>query len=426
MALATLGIVTLIMLFVGVPIGISISCGLITSTLIFNYTSLQFIAQQLYSGLDSIPLIAVPCFMLAGAIMEAGGLSKRLVGVAECFFGKATGGFCYVTIVACFFFGAISGSAPATVAAIGGIMIPYMVKQGYDEDFAAGLSSVAGGLGIIVPPSIPFVLYGVVTNTNIGDLFIAGFGPALLIAIFLSVVAYRISKKKGYRGSRKFTGKEKLTSIRNAIWALVMPIIILGGIYGGVFTPTEAATVAIFYGLFVGFFVYKELSIKKLISIIDHNASQVGGFMLSYAPAAALGAVLTILGLPAMLQTLLQDVTTNLVIILIFVNIFLLFIGMILDTISAIAVFAPILFQILVPLGVDPVHLGVIIVCNLAIGFVTPPVAMNLFVASGMTGLPIDRIVRKAFPFIIALVIAMVLITYVPAISLTLGSILRG
>ena len=426
MALGFLGIVTLLMLLIGVPIGISISIGLLSSTLIFHYTSIQFIGQQLYTGLDSLPLIAVPCFMLAGAIMEAGGLSKRLVSVAERFFGNATGGFCYVTIVACFFFGAISGSAPATVAAIGGIMIPYMVTKGYHEDFAAGLSSVAGGLGIIVPPSIPFVIYGVVTGTSIGDIFIAGFGPAIVISIILSIVAYYISKKKGYKGTRKFTWKEKWQSIKDAVWALVMPVIILGGIYGGIFTPTEAATVAIFYGLFVGLFVYKELKFKKLIELINKNASQVGGFMLSFAPAAALGAVLTILGVPAMLKSLLLNVTDNIYVIMLIVNIFLIFIGMILDTISALAVFAPILYAILVPMGIDPVHLGIVIVVNLAIGFVTPPVAMNLFVASGMTGIPIDRVVRKAAPFILAMIAALVIITYCPGISLGLGMLLKG
>ncbi|MEA5084928.1 MAG: TRAP transporter large permease [Lachnospiraceae bacterium] len=427
MALFTLGIVTLMMLLIGVPIGISISLGLIASSMLFDVTTLKFIAQSMYTGLDSLPVVAVPCFMLAGSIMEAGGLSKRLVNVAEKFVGHSVGGFCSVTVVACLFFGAISGSAPATVAAIGGIMIPYMVKSGYENDFSAGLVAVAGGLGIIVPPSIPFVIYGITTQTNIGDLFIGGFGPALLIAIFLIAVSKFISYKKGYKGSEKKPSlKEKFDAIWDAKWALIMPVIILGGIYGGVFTPTEAAVVATFYGIIIGFFVYKELKFKNLISILDKNTSNVGGFMLSFAPAAALGAVLTMLGVPGMLKDLLLNISTNIYVIMIIVNIFLLFIGMILDTISAIAVFAPILYAILVPMGINPVHLGVIVVVNLAIGFVTPPVAMNLFVASTMTGIPIDRIVRKAAPFIYAMIIALIIITFVPGISLTLGNLLKA
>lgn len=422
MALATLACVTIIMLLLGVPIGISISLGLISSSLLFDVTTLKFIAQSMYTGLDSLPLIAVPCFMLAGSIMEAGGLSKRLVNVAEKFVGHSIGGYCSVTVIACLFFGAISGSAPATVAAIGTIMIPYMLKQGYDHEFSAGLVSVAGGLGIIVPPSIPFVIYGISTQTNIGDLFLGGFGPAVLIAIFLIVVAKFISYKKGYRGSdKKPTGKEILAALNDAKWALIMPVIILGGIYGGVFTPTEAAVVAIVYGIITGFFVYKELKLKDMIQILDKNTSFVGGVMLSFAPAAALGAVLTMLGVPNMLREFLLSITDNIYIILLIVNIFLLFAGMILDTISAIVVFAPIIYAILIPMGIDPVHLGVIIVVNLAIGFVTPPVAMNLFVASSMTGIPIEGIVKKAAPFIMAMIVALLIITFIPEISLTLG-----
>lgn len=425
MALITLAFVTIFMLLLGVPIGISISLGLISSSLLFDVTTLKFIAQSMYTGLDSLPLIAVPCFMLAGSIMEAGGLSKRLVNVAEKFVGHSTGGFCSVTVIACLFFGAISGSAPATVAAIGTIMIPYMLREGYDHEFAAGLVSVAGGLGIIVPPSIPFVIYGISTSTNIGALFIGGFGPAILIAFFLIGVAKFISYKKGYKGSaKKPTGKEILAAVNEAKWALIMPIIILGGIYGGIFTPTEAAVVAIIYGIFTGFIIYKELRLKDLVQILDKNTSFVGGVMLSFAPAAALGAVLTMLGVPNMLREFLLSITDNIYIIMLIVNVFLLFAGMILDTISAIVVFAPILYAILVPMGIDPVHLGVVIVVNLAIGFVTPPVAMNLFVASSMTGLPIEGIVKKAAPFIISMIIALLFITFIPEISLALGRLI--
>ena len=430
MALGTLALVTIVLLLLGVPIGISIAAGLISSSLLFDVTTLKFICQQLYTGLDSFALLAVPGFMLAGSFMEKGGLSKRLVNTAEKFVGHQAGGFCAVTVVACLFFGAISGSAPATVAAIGGIMIPYMVAAGYDHEFAAGLSAVAGGLGVIIPPSIPFVIYGIATQTNISDLFIAGFGPGILIGLLLIIVAKRISKKKGYQPPRPTaTGKEKLAAINEAKWALIMPIIILGGIYGGFFTPTEASVVAIFYSLIVGFFVYKELKWSDVFSILDNTASFVGGVMLAFAPAAALGAVLTMLNVPAMVSHLLLSITDNIYIIMLIVIVVLLGAGMILDTISAIVVFAPILYKVLVPMGIDPVHLGVIMVVDLAIGFVTPPVAQNLFVASSMTGLPIHGIVKKALPFIITMLIALLLITFFPEVSLALGkglALLKG
>ena len=397
MELLILAIVTIVMMAIGVPIGISIAAGLISTALLFDTTTLTFIAQQLYTGLDSFALLAVPGFMLAGSFMEKGGLSKRLVNVAEKFVGHQTGGFCAVTVVACLFFGAISGSSPATVAAIGGIMIPYMVREGYSKEFATGLSAVSGSLGIIIPPSIPFVIYGIATNSNIGTLFIAGFGPGIMIGIALIVVSRFICKKRGYLGTeRKSTGKEKLQAINEAKWALIMPLIILGGIYGGIFTPTEAAAVAIFYSLFVGFFVYKELKWKDVFSILDTTASFVGAVMLAFAPAAALGAVLLVL----------------------------IVAGMILDTISAIVLLAPILSGALIPMGIDPIHLGTVMIVALAIGFVTPPVAQNLFVASGMTGLPMHKIVKEAFPFIVTMLVCLVLITFFPEISLALPTLL--
>ena len=425
MELLILAIVTIVMMAIGVPIGISIAAGLISTALLFDTTTLTFIAQQLYTGLDSFALLAVPGFMLAGSFMEKGGLSKRLVNVAEKVVGHQTGGFCAVTVVACLFFGAISGSSPATVAAIGGIMIPYMVREGYSKEFATGLSAVSGSLGIIIPPSIPFVIYGIATNSNIGTLFIAGFGPGIMIGIALIVVSRFICKKRGYLGTeRKSTGKEKLQAINEAKWALIMPLIILGGIYGGIFTPTEAAAVAIFYSLFVGLFVYKELKWKDVFSILDTTASFVGAVMLAFAPAAALGAVLSMLGVPGMVSDLLLSISSNIYVIMFIVMLVLIVAGMILDTISAIVLLAPILSGALIPMGIDPIHLGTVMIVALAIGFVTPPVAQNLFVASGMTGLPMHKIVKEAFPFIVTMLVCLVLITFFPEISLALPTLL--
>lgn len=419
MAIAVLALVAVVMLAIGVPVGIALGFGMIATVIGgFHVTSLSFIAQQMYSGFESLPLVAIPCFMLAGSLMETGGLSKRLVNVANKLIGHTTGGLGTATVVACMFFGAISGSGPATTAAMGGILIPYMVKAHYDRTYATGLAAVAGGLGIIVPPSIPLVVYGVATNTSIGDLFLAGLGPALVVGILLIVVNFIISKKQGYNGVGAFSLRELGKAMWDAKWALFLPVIILGGIYGGVFTPTEAAVVACFYSLFVGLFIYRELKPKDIWTTFYKNTTFVGGIMLTFAPAAALGGVLALLGVPTALSNLLFSLTDNKIVVLLIVNIFLVFVGMVMDTTSANIIFSPILLQALKPFGVNPIHFGLIMTINLAIGFVTPPVAGNLFVASGMTGIPMEKIAKKAIPLILAMFVALLVVTYIPAVSM--------
>ena len=419
MATAVLFSLSAVLLAIGVPVGISLGLGMIAVALGFGVTNITFLAQAMYSGFESLPLTAIPCFMLAGAVMETGGLSKRLVNVATKMVGNTTGGLGTVTVIACLFFGAISGSGPATVAAIGGIMIPFMVKAGYDRTYSTSLSAVAGGLGIIMPPSIPLVIYGVATTTSIGDLFLAGIGPAFIVGGILIAVNIFISKKSGYLGNGEpFSFRELGKAIWDAKWALLMPAIILGGIYGGIFTPTEAAVVAIFYGIVVGIYGYKELTWKGVFDMLVKNTSFVGGILLTFAPAAALGAVLALLGVPRALTAMLFALSTNKIVILFIVNIFLVFVGMVVDTTAANIIFSPILLTALRPYGVDPVHFGLLMTINLAIGFVTPPVAGNLFVASGMTGIPMDKIVRKAIPFIVAMFVALLIVTYVPLTSI--------
>ncbi|MFA6508636.1 MAG: TRAP transporter large permease [Treponemataceae bacterium] len=419
MAPLILFIVAATLLAIGVPVGISLGLGIIAVALGFGTTNLTFLAQSMYSGFESLPLTAIPCFMLAGAVMETGGLSKRLVNVADKMFGSTIGGLGTVTVVACLFFGAISGSGPATVAAIGGIMIPYMVKANYDRTYATGLSAVAGGLGVIMPPSIPLVVYGVATNTSIGDLFLAGIVPAFIVAAFLTATNIFLSKRAGYLGNgESFSIKELFKAIWDAKWALFMPIIILGGIYGGIFTPTEAAVIATFYGIIVGLFIYRELSVKDIWTMLVKNTSFVGGIMLTFAPAAAMGAILSLLQIPQAITGFLFGISDSKIIILLIVNVFLLFVGMVMDTTSANIIFSPILLVALKPYGIDPVHFGLLMTVNLAIGFVTPPVAANLFVASGMTGIPLDKIVRKAAPFIVAMFAALLILTYVPETSI--------
>jgi C4-dicarboxylate transporter DctM subunit len=411
--------VALVLMFVGVPVGISFCMGMITGALFLGVSNIQYIAQGMYNGFNNLPVIAIPCFMLAGLVMETGGLSRRLVNIANQLVGNTTGGLGAVTIIACLFFGAVSGSAPATVAAIGGIMIPSMVKHNYREDYSTGLVACAGGLGVVVPPSIPFVVYGFATDTSIGDLFMAGVIPALIIGASLLVMSYFMSRRAGYRGTgRTFNMKEFLKALWEGIWALLMPLIILGGIYGGVFTPTEAAVVALMYGLFVSMVIYRELSFKQLFQLLDRFVSFTGGIVLTFAPAIALGAIFAMLGVPKAITSALMAISGNKFVALLLTNCFLLVVGMLIDSITAIIILAPMLLAALLPFGIDPVHFGIIMTINLAVGFVTPPVAANLFVASGMTGIPIEKIAKVAFPFIIVLFICLLLITYIPVLSL--------
>lgn len=415
-----------VFLAIGVPIGIAFGLGLVLISVLFGTTTLVFVAQQMWSGMDSIPLVAIPMFIVAGAVMETGGLSKRLVNFANKIVGNVYGGLGTVTIVACMLFGAISGSGPATAAAIGAIMLPYMVKTGYNKYYATALVACAGGLGVIVPPSIPLILYGATTNTSVSDLFLAGIGPALVVGIALMLVSYVISRRRGYRGEPNgFSFKELLKAAWEAKWSILMPVIILGGIYSGAFTPTEAAVVAILYGVVVGLFVTRELKLRDLLKTLNENASFIGGFMLAAVPASAVGAVLAMLGVPDMIAHTLLSISSNIYVIMLLVNLFMVLVGMVMDTIPAIIIFAPLLYKALIPLGINPVQLGVVITVNLAIGFITPPVANNIFVVSAMTGLSMGKIVREALPFIVSMFVALSIISFVPSVSVGLLSLLN-
>lgn len=408
----------------GVPIGVAIGISVLLFLLTSDITNVQYVAQGMYSNLQSFPLLAVPFFMLTGSIMEKGGLSQRLIKVAKHLVGNIVGGLGAVTIVSCMFFGAISGSAPATVAAIGGIMIPSMVKNGYPKNYATGLTAVSGSLGVLIPPSIPFVLYGLATGTSVGALFIAGIGPGILVTTFLIIVAYLRGRQLNLKGmGRKFNLINFIKDVWDAKYALFVPIIILGGIYIGVFTPTEAAIVAVVYGLVIGLFVYKELKIRDLYSLFVDNGVLVGAVVFTIATATTLGRLFSMLQVPTQITVFLSNISNSTIVIMILINIFLLFVGMVMDVAAAIIVLSPLLYAVLVPLGINPVHLGIIITANLCIGFVTPPVAINLFVASGVSGLGVMEISKSAIPFIIALFLALVLIIFIPEITLFLPTL---
>ncbi|MEW6661682.1 MAG: TRAP transporter large permease [Bacillota bacterium] len=413
-------------LILHVPIGIAIGLAvLVFMTLNPDVVPLRFLAQGMFSSVDSFPLMAVPFFILAGSLMEGGGLSRRLIRLASSIVGSTPGGFASVTVLACMFFGAISGSSPATVAAIGSIMIPAMVKQGYDIKFSTALTACAGGLGVIIPPSIPMVIYGVATGASIGKLFMGGFGPGLVAGGALILVALYYSHKFGYKGSdEKFNMRNVITALNEAKWALFVPIIILGGIYGGVFTPTEAAVVAVVYGLLVGLYVYRELQWKDVPQCLINTALMTGTVLIIVGTATTLGRIMTIEQIPNMIVQWLLSISQSKFIILVIINVFLLFVGMVMETLAAILILGPLLLKVVMQLGVDPVHFGLIMVLNLAIGFVTPPVGVNLFVACGITQVDFMSLSRNALPFVTALILALLVVTFIPAITLWLPKLL--
>jgi TRAP transporter, DctM subunit len=408
------------LMFLGVPIAVAIFLALFYLIQVDPISTENFIAQSLYSGVASFTNLALPFFMVSGTIMETGGLSKRLVNLANSLVGGVTGSLGMVTVIACMFFGAVSGSAPATVAAIGSIMIPMMVQDGYNKYYATGLICCAGGLGVIVPPSFPMVLYGVTCNVSVGDLFVAGLGPALVVGFILMAINYVYCKKHNLKGSSSFSFKKAITSFWDAKWAMVMPVIILGGIYGGFFTATEAAVVACVYGIIVGSLIYKELKWGALWSIFRDNTAFIAGVMFVMAPAKATGSIFAYLGIADTISDFMLGISSNYYAVLFMIFIILFIVGMFVQTTPAIVILAPTLLAVVERVGVDPIHFGIIMTMALAIAFVTPPVALNLFVGSSMTGISIDKITRAAYPFLFGLIVAFFVVAYIPAISLAI------
>ncbi len=420
MATGIMFIVMFGLMFLGVPIAVAIFIALFVLIGMNPVTTANFIAQSMYGGVASFTNLALPFFMIAGTIMETGGLSKRLVGFAKSLVGGITGSLGMVTVIACMFFGAVSGSAPATVAAIGAIMIPMMVQDGYNKYYATGLTCCAGGLGVIVPPSYPMVLYGVTVNQSVGDLFMAGLGPALVVGGILMVINYVYCRKHGLRGTDKFSIKNVGKCLWDAKFAVIMPVIILGGIYGGFFTATEAAVVASVYGIIVGLFIHRELKLEPLWRIFRDNAAFIAGTMFVLAPAKATGQVFAYLNITKIISNFLFSISTNYYVVLFMIFIILFIVGMFVQTTPAIVILAPTLLAVVQQVGVDPIHFGIIMTLALAIAFVTPPVALNLFVGSSMTGISIDKIVKAAWPFLIGLIIAFFVVAYCPPISLAI------
>ena len=390
-------------------------------TMFLNDAPMAVFPLTMYSATAKFALLAIPFFILAGVVMEAAGVSSRLIKFANVCVGHTTGGLAIVAIVTCCFFAAISGSGPATVAALGSILIPAMVKAGYDKGFSCALMANAGAIGIIIPPSIAFVVYGVIAEVSIGKLFMAGVVPGLLVGLALAVVSYIVSKKRGYGGSgKKATAAEIWFAFKDAAWGLMTPVIILGGIYGGVFTPTEASAVAVFYALVVGVVIYREIKIKDLYAILRKSAISSAVIMFIIANAGLFAFLITRAGVPDAIGRWLEAVLQSPALFLLGVNAALFIIGMFIETSAAIIVLAPILAPVAMHFGIDPVHFGLIMVVNLALGMITPPFGVNLFAACTVAKISLDRIIKHLLPFVGVILVCLLVITYVPSISLTL------
>ena len=419
MVCAVLFIVLIIALVVNVPVGIAIGVSSLAAVLADGRLSSTYIVQQLVTSADSFPLMAIPLFILAGELMSAGGVSKRILNVCNVFFGRITGGLAIVTVIVCMFFAAVSGSGPATVAAVGSMVVPTMLEKGYSKSFTLALIATAGSIGVVIRPSIPMVIYGVSTSTSISGMFMAGFLPGILIGIGLIICCYFYCKKQGWKGDdRRYTAKEKLAAIWDAKWALINPVIILGGIYAGIFTPTEAAAVAAVYAFICGTFIHRELNIKNIFDPIAASCSTTGTTMVIIGCATAFTKILTIQRIPDMITKGISGLTTNYVLILLLINLLLLIVGCFMDTTPAMMVLSPILLPIALSIGMNPIHFGVIMVVNLAIGFITPPLGINLFVAARVGREPLETVTSGIMRFMVVMLICLMLITFIPAISM--------
>lgn len=417
-------VIFMVLCFLTVPIGISIGAACVIYCLLGGSVDMNYITTNMFTGCDSFPLMAIPFFVLSGALMEGGGLSKRLVNFFDAFVGHKTGGLAIVCVIACMFFGAISGSAPATVAAIGTIMAPSMIERGYSKGFTMALIAASGCLGTIIPPSIPMVMFGVATGTSISSLFMAGFLPGIACGLCLIVLSVMTSKKNGWTGNGlTFTWARVGHEFKDAIWALLVPVIILGGIYGGIFTPTEAAVVAVVYALIVGLFVYKELDLSRVWEKFFESAKTTGTILIIVATGTVLGRVLTLEQIPTMVATALQSFTDSRFVILLVIDLILLVVGCLMETTSAILIIAPILTPIVAAFNVNPIHFGIIMVVNLSIGFITPPVGANLFVACGVGNIKFQDLVKNIWTFLIALLVALLAITYIEPIAMLLPNL---
>ncbi len=422
--MALLLFLLLIVLFViGVPIAFSLGLASAITVWQGELMPMLIVAQQYITSVNSFPLMAIPFFILAGYLMQSGGISRRLVDFSNTMVGSMTGGLAMVAIVTSLFFAAISGSGAATTAAIGAILIPAMIAKGYASGYAAANQAASGALGVIIPPSIPLILYGIAANVSVGDMFVAGILPGLMITLSLLLFAYGYARYHGHGGGERSSWREMFTAGRKALLAILMPVIILGGIYGGIFTPTEAAVIAVVYSFLVGFVIYREISLKDIVGILQ-EAAVTTAVVLSIIGAAGLyGRILQSLRVPSMLSNFVIGAIDSPLLFIVLVNVLLLMTGMFIEAAAAILIFVPILLPIAVSFGFDPVHFGIIMVVNLAMGMFTPPVGLNLFVASQISKVGVARLTWSILPFVAIVLVNLFIISVVPFLSTWLPSL---
>jgi len=423
--LAAMIAVMCILMLGAVPVAVAIGLAGVVGTVGFSNLPLIVVPQQAFIALDKFPLAAIPFFILAGNIMAAGGISARLVDFVDGLLRDVRGGLPISCVLVCMIFAAVSGSSVATTYAIGAILIPAMVRQAYPVGFAASLQATSAELGVLIPPSIPMILYGVSASTPVGDLFIAGLGPGLLVALALTVYVWFWSRLKHRAPPLAVDHKPLWRSARRASLAFMMPVIILGGIYGGVFTPTEASVIAVFYALVVSTCFYRELSFADLVQAIKRSTMASALIMFIISMAGLFSFVITRAGIPAAIGDWIATTFTSPAAFLLAVNAFLFLIGMFVETSASIVVIAPILAPVAIQFGVDPVHFGLIMIANLAMGMITPPFGVNLFAACAVAEISLERMIRHLLPLVGVIFLCLMLITYVPEVTLFFRDILK-
>ena len=427
-SLLLLAVIFVGLLVLGVPIGVSIGWSMLAIALFTDThgVTAEYVYRNVASCLDSYVILAVPLFIFCGVIMGRGGISKRLFDLFAYFIGNLTSGMLAAVVVTCLFYGAISGSSPATVAAVGAMTLPLLVELGYDKTWSTALIAISGTLGVMIPPSIPFIWYGLTAGESISDLFIAGILPGFLVGLMLILYSYVYWKIKGEDKERIRASVGRLRSVglwktlKNSFWAILMPVIVLGGIYSGVFTPTEAACISVIYSIIISQFVYKTLTFKDYPEVFRETLKTLASVMYIVAVAMAFGRVMALMGVPQMANDLVTGIFDSSTGILIVMVLIMFVLGMFMEVVSALLILAPIFVPIATEAGIDPIHFGVIMIVALSTGFVTPPVGLNLYVASGMSGIGIMPMSKKLYPMIGVFLIAVILIVFVPWFSTAL------
>ena len=417
----TLAAITLVtLLILSVPIGVAIGSSVVVAVMVGDLPA-EFLMQKLVLSLDSFPLLAVPFFILSGEIMQKGSMAQSLLAFSKCLVGHIRGGLAHVSILTSMFYGALSGSAPATVAAVGGIMIPAMEKEGYSKDFASAVNTASGCLGVMIPPSVPLIIYGTTANVSVGDLFIGGIFPGIFIGLLLMVASYIVAwrTQTGNKGARA-PWRETLAAFSRAKYALVVPVIVLGGIYGGITTPTEAGAIAVTYAFITEGLILKTLTWKGVVDIFKSSCLTTASIFIVVATASALGQLLMIYNVPDLIVELLSGLTGNKYILLTAIIVLLLIMGTFMDALANILILTPLLQPLVMAAGIDMTHFGIIMIVAVSIGFLTPPVGVNLFVACGISGVSIERLSVAVLPFVGVMIVGLLVLAFVPQLSLFL------